>query len=435
MAIPFNPPQELINSYLSRKQPAEVASEGMQQALQSYVALKQQEKAQQQADFGNYLKLLETDPELAKTPIGQQLSKRMGGSLGGYQPPSASTGTLPSQPPAQPPADQPVAGTTPPGATSAVIAHLQSIGHPMGQLSGQSQTPSPLGPNAIPPMIMGRGKLGEKANKDVTAGLERKKLVAGLDASEPASFDEVRTTFKAAGKPDLGEELIANATKLGDNAVQRKSVDAAIKGLGVAAQAGRGQFYSTTANVKEQTMRDALIKEARTTLDPYFQHGAGNQLALKFNRIAGAEPLVQQMLTQAGGGDTRQMRELGTSVANIITGGNVVAQNQVEEMIPKTYQGNLNAFLEKLKNEPTGLEQQAFIKRFAETIAREKAATQAQSRAIAERNAPTLRVLKSNYPEDYQAVVDQYLNQSPEIMGPGANQPQSTGGWTYVGKK
>jgi hypothetical protein len=43
MALQFNPPEWLIQEYMNRKQPAEVASEGIQNALSAYAALKQQQ--------------------------------------------------------------------------------------------------------------------------------------------------------------------------------------------------------------------------------------------------------------------------------------------------------------------------------------------------------------------------------------------------------
>lgn len=156
MTIPFNPPDWLIREYVARKQPAEIATEGIQQGLDTYAQLKAQDDAKKQVALGNYLKLLELDPNLTQTPMGQQLQKQVGGGLGGYQPPSPSTPTTST---AQPAIDQPIAGTTPPQAgalpvTSPIIGHFNSL--------------------------FGRGKLGEKAQGQIKTGLEMQKLEMGL---------------------------------------------------------------------------------------------------------------------------------------------------------------------------------------------------------------------------------------------------------------
>lgn len=164
MTIPFNPPDWLIREYVARKQPAEIATEGIQQGLNTYAQLKTQDEAKKQASLGNYLKLLELDPQLINTPIGQQLQKQVGGGLDGYQPPTPSTPT------AQPTADQPVAGTTPPQpsalpATSPIIGHFNSL--------------------------FGRGKLGEKAQGQIKTSLEIQKLSNSMGPKQYLSREQL----------------------------------------------------------------------------------------------------------------------------------------------------------------------------------------------------------------------------------------------------
>lgn len=57
MALNFNPPEWLIRDYLNRKQPAEIANEGIQQGLQTYATMK--EKQGEQATRERQMKLLE----------------------------------------------------------------------------------------------------------------------------------------------------------------------------------------------------------------------------------------------------------------------------------------------------------------------------------------------------------------------------------------
>jgi len=443
MALEFNPPTALINDYLNRPSSGQIASSAINNALQTYAQQKAMAAQQQQAKLKQYVdafsaggpdlasqigKLtgLQNPPTLPQTP--------MQSPAGAPPPPPPSNQVTPAEDAAQqslptehvPDTSQDNSQASAP-ISSIVQAHLSQPGiqnHANIQMPDSSLTDNSAA-------LLNQGAYGQKqlTARESLGKYQQSQSDKQIKAEEnaPKSFDYARAFAKNAGSPDAAENFIKIAQAEGRDKLTKREIADLKDSINVSAQKGRGDFYEGSLGLKQQQMRDSLIKEARGTLDPYFQTGAGKQLAMKFNRIAGAEPLVDQMLSQSGGGDTRQMRELGTSVAAIITGGNVVAQNQVEEMIPKTYKGTFNQFIESLTNNPTGLDQQAFIKRFKDTIQREKAATQSQSRAIAERSAPTLRVLKQSFPQDYDAVVGNYLNNSPEIMGPtaGAAQPVS----------
>lgn len=422
MALSFTPPPDwLIQDYLTRKAPAQQASDTINQALQGYAAAKTAEHKQKNESLQTLLKASESvdlsDPNTAKAFA--PLYKDAGVDPSIFNPAPVSTATTPSPdatPVAPATAGMPNAqGTTAMQAASPSPIVQASLAHPDHQTL-----------NFTPEQIAKMSKTGYGRNviasQEKGQGLiDKQTLQAEKDAENaPVSFDYARAKGEAAGFKDVAEPFIKIAKAEGRDKLSRKEMTDLKDAIAARTSGLRGNAMDSMASTREMLARDSLVKEARNTLDPYFQTGAGKQLAVKFNRINSTEPLVSQMMAQEGGGDTRQMRELGTSVANLITNGNVAAQEQINGMIPKTYKGDMNAFLEKLKNNPTGTDQIAFIHRLAETVAREKAATQSLTRTNAERTAPTLRVLKEHYPDDYNAVLKQYLEHSPEIMGPDA---------------
>jgi hypothetical protein len=435
MTLQFNPPTDLVNAYLQRPSPGQIASQGINQALQDYATLKEQDAKSKNDALQTLLKASDSvdlsDPATAKAFA--PLYKQAGVDPAIFQPPTPSTGTVPNP--------QPV-----------------TAGLPNAQGQPVTQAPSPVSSPTISPLIQASLAVGHPDHSGIMAkvgdpnqliktGFGRKKLAAAesaqklsdaqqkeADKNSPTSFDYATAKATASGTPDAANPFIDLAKKEGRTALTQKEMADMKDAITAQTQMARANAFETTAQTRKLSLRDQLVKEARTTLDPYFQSGAGKQQAERLNRIGRADALVQQMQGQAGSGDTRQMRELATSLASVLTGGNVVAEQQINELMPQTYKGNWNRFVEKLTNNPTGLDQQAFVSRLSDTLNREKTTIQKQARTVAERSAPTLRVLKDQYPEDYNAVVNQYLNNSPEIMGTPTSTPISTSGWSYVGK-
>ncbi len=453
------PPESLIQNYINRPQPAEIASQGLQQGLQGYLQFKQQEASQRSAATKSVIDLIAQDPELLNSPFGKRLLKQSGGDLGGYQPPSLSTGTAPS-PSAAPQSPTPSPTMTPMDAQGNPVAPPQG---PMNapqqgpQMPGQSVAPPASGmgsaspiidhwnatmgagqgaqpqasappiqaptPSAVPPApsqaqiqgIMGRGKLGKSAVEDYGKGLDISKKIEGM-GTKRIPFEDVGTTFMAANEQALGDKLVSDAKAQGLNYVPEEKMNLALKGLGVKNQGMRGSAIDSMAETRQIALRDSLNKEARQVLNPLFQSGEGKSQMQVLNRIGRAEPLIAQMMAQKGGGDVRQMRELATSFDRVLKGGGTQAQSQIDELMPQTAKGKFAHWQEWFTNNPTGTEQQAFIQRTADSLAREKTTIQGQVKNMAEKNAPTLRVLKQHYPEDYKAHLASVMG-NPQLTG------------------
>jgi len=411
----FNPPEWLIQEYMRRKQPAEIANEGIQQGLQTYATMNQQQNTQRNAASKNLIDLIAQDPELLKTPWGQKIAQQSGANLSGYQPPSISSGTAPSPQVVAPEIAPQTAGTTPISGGSPIIDHWnQSSEQPMSQNPQNPPLPRTLSESDIMG-LMGRGKLGKAAVADYATGLGTIKTLEGM-GNKRIPFEDVTTTFQAANENPIGEKLISDAKKSGLSYVPEEKMNLALRGLGVKNAGMRGGALDSMAQTRELSLRDSLNKEARTVLNPLFQTGEGRNQMTILNRIGRAEPLIDQMLSQKNAGDKRQMRELAASLDRIIRGGGQSAQSQIDDLMPDTARGKFAHWQEWFTNDPTGTDQKAFVNRYAETLARERTAVQGQVKSMAEKNAPTLRVLKQHYPQDYQAHVSSVMD-NPQLVG------------------
>ena len=220
MAIPFNPPQvpreedsidklnrtlEILNAYAQQRQQRSV-----------------QRQALQQANLGNYLKLLETDPQLVNTPIGQQIQARMGGGLGGYQPPTASTGTVPS------PDALPAPGGSP------IIAAFNSL--------------------------QGRGTMGQKAQAQMKSGIEMQKLAQ--DVSPRGLYDQ---TGKFLTNLPPGAQVVPPREMGGQGKAPtgfRFTADGNLEAI----PGGPVAIKQAEAEAKEKGLMDAAVRQADTVM-------------------------------------------------------------------------------------------------------------------------------------------------------------------------
>lgn len=447
MPIPFNPPDWLIQQYMNRKTDGQQVLDTALQAGQLYVKAKQEKQAQGLAQQSKDIELAKLRSENGTASIDYLNQLRAGRGLPAMgvtaPPPQAASSPPAAPPPAAPAMPEPqgyedparmqsMPGAPPPSSMSPVVAHWHASngsGAPSPVAGGQPPTPPPGGgPPANfldDPAIQEYQKIGSVAYKDKygSKGLSdarsafdtaKKERDLTKDQEGPKSVAAARS-LAAAGKKT--KEFDSYVASLGNpQTLTQKQLDDFRNFAGLGIQDERGSFYDTTAHVKEQTMRDSLIKEARTSLDPYFQTGQGKEQADRMNAIGRTEPLIAQMLAQKGGGDPHQMTELATAFDRVLKGGGASAQANIEHLLPKTAGVTLANWKEWYTNNPQGTDQQGFIKRTAESLAREKSTIQNQIHSVAQRTAPTLRVLKSNYPEDYDAVVNGYMSNT-DLMG------------------
>lgn len=117
----------------------------------------------------------------------------------------------------------------------------------------------------------------------------------------------------------------------------------------------------------------------------------------KINNVKSAMALYAQAKAQPGGVDQRQMVEMAISTVKTLMNSNAVAESTIQSMVPETYKGNLNKFWEKVTNEPTGIDAQQFLERYADTLRREQSVAQKQLETGFNRaTAPHRQMLKRN---------------------------------------
>lgn len=136
MVLEFNPPTDLINAYLNRPSPGQIASQGIQQALQSYAAEKdaKQKKAlaKQQRDTATFAAVAPYAEEAAIPGLAKNYGITI--PTAGAVPPTPSTGTAPS----------PTAGMPDAQGNPVTEAPAPSVS-PLIQASAQAHNFNPLG--------------------------------------------------------------------------------------------------------------------------------------------------------------------------------------------------------------------------------------------------------------------------------------------------
>ena len=126
------------------------------------------------------------------------------------------------------------------------------------------------------------------------------------------------------------------------------------------------------AEVRRQSIIQNAHKEFVDSLNPsQSKNPLYRQAGLQINAANRAKALIDQMRTQVDSGDKRQMLELARSVDRMLAQGGVPSERITNELVPKTLQGKIHSVEEFFTNNPTGLDQQAFVNRFADTIDRE----------------------------------------------------------------
>lgn len=425
MVLNFTPPQDLIDAYLNRPSPGQIASQGVNAALQTYAQQKSEHDKEKNEALQTLLKASDSvdlsDPATAKAFA--PLYKNAGVDPSIFQPPTPSTGTAPGAG-ATP---TPTAGT--PDQSGTPITQAPPISPIIQASLNNPQHLARLTPDYIAKMSKtGYGRKVIDSQEKGTNILTKQTADQEKDALSKVPFEDVATTFGAANEKAVGDQLVADAKAKGLSYVDSKKMDYALKGLGVKNTGMRGGALDSMAATRELALRKSLNDDAAKAL--ISQGGTGKDQMTVLNRIGRAEPLITQMLGQPGGGDPRQMRELANSLDRVIRGGGQTAQSQIEGLIPQTAQGKFASWKEWFTNNPSGTEQQAFIKRYADTLAREKGAVQGQFRNMAENTAPTLRILKQHYPEDYQAQLDSVLKNTQLVGEPDV--PVVEDGYSYT---
>ena len=441
MALEFQrPPDWLAESYVNprNQNPVNDLLNIGSSISGAYMAQKQQKARQQQAALKQYIDAfgaggptlanqiaqrtgLQNPPSLPGTTSAQVPS---GGTAGVSYSPSTMPPAGPAANPMGTPAEQDAQQSLPdehtndiPGvptmATSPIVQASLAAGHP--NHAGLT-LPTPEDPT----QYLNMGSYGDnklKAMESLQKLTDSQRTTADKNEENgPVPFDYGRGFAQNAGQPNAAEPFITNAQAQGRNTLTKREMSDMKDSINARSQANRGDAYSGGLNIKQDQLRQSLNKDARDVLNPYFASGTGKDQVSRLQSIGRTEPIIQQMLAQKNGGTPQQMRELATSFNRVLTGSGLGAEGQIDALVPDTGRGRLANLQQYLSNEPQGTKQQAVIQQMADSLAREKAAVTGQIKSQAESTAPTLRLLKQHYPEDYQAQLDSVLK-NPTLTG------------------
>lgn len=161
---------------------------------------------------------------------------------------------------------------------------------------------------------------------------------------------------------------------------------------------------STSANPKElNKARVALSND----LDP--NKARGGNLAKNQDLVNQADRLKTLVTSVPDGNlDQRQQEELAIGLNRLLSGSSSSAVSQVKALVPSTAIGNAQKLKEWLFNDPQGVNQQAFVKRMAETVDREREVAQQKVVQAQVQRIAAHKWLRDNDPETYNQILSSY---------------------------
>lgn len=181
--------------------------------------------------------------------------------------------------------------------------------------------------------------------------------------------------------------------------------------LAVSQQNSGTELMNAKSKMEENSLRrddraDAIDVKGAAALDKHLSlgwTGRSGQAGVVQGKVVSAQAaqaLIDQGTTQPGSLDSRQIEELAQSTSKLL-GGGTSASARVEALVPHTFWGQAQSMKEWLTNNPTGTGQEEFVKRMAETVAREKALAETQMKQFQVEGLPAHRALSLRNPDLY----------------------------------
>lgn len=261
--------------------------------------------------------------------------------------------------------------------------------------SGQQGAPQPVPtmqsyPGGLPggqqtlSELMSLKKSEEMSREATTRTIEASKEKAGL--TEVPVTDMHRQQYKKVYGHDIPFEHLTQA--------QEKQLSDQFKAKS-----------SPTLGIKDTQFKQKRITQFGDALDPEKKRSGSFGLASqKFNRAEGLESLASAF--PDANLDSRQIEELAIGLNSMLSGSNTGAQQQVQSLVPKTIYGDANKLKEWLVNEPTGTNQQEFVKRLLGTIQREKSTASDQIKREQLSITPSFADLEKSNPQEFYDILE-----------------------------
>jgi hypothetical protein len=138
----------------------------------------------------------------------------------------------------------------------------------------------------------------------------------------------------------------------------------------------KNRMDQAKSDKQENKDEDKIIKLGETLSFATRPNSPAKLAEVSLNNINRANQLIDQVKLQPGGPDARQTYELSLAQVRALIGAQQISEKEVAALLPSTFKGNVLQYLEKLKNEPIGLDQLKFMDRLQDTMNREKRVNQ-----------------------------------------------------------
>jgi hypothetical protein len=167
-----------------------------------------------------------------------------------------------------------------------------------------------------------------------------------------------------------------------------------------------------TKQVTEKQDKDTEKQSAAMTkaLDPTaLSRGAfaiRQQVVDRAERLQTLHNTVQEF--QNGNYDKRQIEELAIGMNSLLSGSNTGAQQQVENLVPKSIWSDAAKLAEWISNNPTGTKQQAFVKRMSQTVENEKSTSENQIKKTQYQRLAQFDDFAKSNPSQYNDIMNSF---------------------------
>lgn len=193
-----------------------------------------------------------------------------------------------------------------------------------------------------------------------------------------------------------------------------------LKGLEITGEARKDAAKQTQDfknEVQEQKKTDKLNKDVvdlQKALDP--TQARSGEFAKQYSSLMQGEKL-KALTTKAGTGlnlTPQELEEFSLGLGRLISGSGGAARSQIEALVPHSIVGNAAKTVQWLSNEPTGTQQQEFVKRMLGTVDREQDIARRELKKTIEKRH---NAYSGKFKDDDSGIYDNTLNDALDSLG------------------
>lgn len=274
------------------------------------------------------------------------------------------------------------------------LASLNQSANQMGAVGGRTVKDTALAPLAAG--LAQSNAAGLKDRADVLGDQDkvRSYLLSKLDRK-----DEMKDQMDARAQER--QDSLQNQQKLAENEHAFK------RDMFQREQTAKADFEKNKVQNDDKAFVDLATKMNPGLAGSRSDFGKQQSMVSAADRVL---TLGQQVVSQPGGADKRQIHELAIASANLVSGGGSgAAQSTIEALVPHSYGATAAGIEEWLTGNPTGTEQQQFVKRMLETADREKAMAVDKVKGIQSAILAASSHLKNKDPDRFNSIQQRYF--------------------------